>query len=82
MDTDALRFRAAQCKTCVTDLNQDRIGADGTARDDFDRFAFDETEFAQAPGDGIVTVEAAYRIDDGWRKGREIGKIHNIFKYK
>lgn len=78
MNTDALRFSATQGKTCVADLNKNRIGAKRTASNDANRLSLDKTEFTKAFCDGIVAIETADRIDDGRRKGRKFGKIHNV----
>lgn len=78
MNADALRFSAAQCETRIADLYQQGVGTDRAACDNAHRFALDEAQFAQAAGNRIVVFKAADSIDDGRRKGRELGQVHNI----
>lgn len=79
MNVDALGFRAAQCKAREADLHQQRIGADRAARDDADRFAFDEAQFAKALCDRIVAVEAGDGVHYCGGKRGEFGEVHGIF---
>ena len=76
MNVDALRFRTAQGKPGEPDLHQQRIGANGTARDDADRFAFDKAQFAQAFGNLVIGIPADDGVDDGGSKRKKFGEIH------
>lgn len=71
MDLHALRFGAAQGKTGIAHLHQQRIGAYRPARDDAHWFASDKTELAQALGDRIVSHGVDYLVDHCGSKGKQ-----------
>ncbi len=78
MNADALRFSTAQCETRIADLHEQGIGTDRAACDNAHGLALDKAQFTKSTRNRVIVFKTADGIDDGWRKGRKIGQVHNI----